>query len=270
MTRFLHLTDIHLTAPEAEDPHQYADTVTVLARMVEIANGISPRPDFIVASGDLTNIGDESSYRLLRQMMAPLDMPVLYALGNHDRREGFFAVFPDHAAGPEGTVDHDAVIGEVHIVILDSLQPGQVSGGLSPAQLAHAEEMLARHPDLPKLVAIHHPPRIDPASPYAWETLNDETTARLGDLLAGRNVLAVLAGHIHTNRVTLWRGIPVVTSIGQQSGVDETLETGMTILEDGGFAICDLLPEGLQVTFSSLADRAVIKALPDSLLRGFA
>ncbi|MDK3016744.1 metallophosphoesterase family protein [Pseudodonghicola flavimaris] len=269
MTRILHLTDIHLTAPETEDSHQYADTVATLERMVGIIAAMTPAPDAVVASGDLTNIGDPASYRLLARMMAGLKMPVLYTLGNHDRREAFFTTFPDHPAGPEATVDHDAVIGDLHLVLLDSLQPGQVSGGLSPAQLDYAEEMLARHPDLPKIVAIHHPPRLDPDAPYAWETLDAGTTARLGDLLAGRGVAAVLTGHIHTNRVTLWRGIPVVSTIGQQSGVDETRARGMTILEDGGFAICDLLPEGVQVTFSSLRPRSLIRELPDDLLSGF-
>ena len=269
MTRFLHVSDLHLTAPEADDPHQYADTATVLERMIDMANAIQPRPDFVVASGDLTNIGDPASYRMLADRMARLELPVLYALGNHDSRDGFFATFPDHPAGPEGTLDHDAVIGGLHVVVLDSLTSGQVSGSLSPAQLDHAATMLARHPDLPKLVVIHHPPRLDPEAPYVWESLDADSTARLGDLLAGHDVRAVLSGHIHTNRVVLWNGIPVVTVIGQQSGVDETRETGMTIVEDGSFAIGDLLPAGLQITFSSLAPRPVIRELPDERLRGF-
>jgi Icc protein len=99
MTRFLHITDLHITAPETEDETRQTDTVRALARMIEIANTLDPAPAFVVASGDLTNIGDEPSYGLLREMMAGLRMPVILGLGNHDRRAGFYGAFPERAVG---------------------------------------------------------------------------------------------------------------------------------------------------------------------------
>lgn len=269
MTRFLHITDLHLTAPETDDPHQHADTLAALERMIDIANTLSPRPDFVVASGDLTNLGDAASYRLLAQRMTRLQMPVLYALGNHDRREGFFGAFADHAGAPAGPLDHDAVHAGLHVVVLDSSVPGRVGGALDDDQMAGAAAMLARHPDLPKLVVVHHPPRLDPTSPYAWETLGETDSARLAGLLAPHRVMAVLSGHIHTNRVTLWHGIPVVTNIGQQSGVDLTRSRGMSVVEGSGFGLCDLLPSGVQVTFVPLPEPQVLKEIPEARLRGF-
>ncbi|MDQ2093405.1 metallophosphoesterase family protein [Rhodalgimonas zhirmunskyi] len=269
MTRFLHITDLHVSAPETDDPGRQTDTVASLDRLLDIATRLDPRPDFIVASGDLTNIGDRASYDLVAARFAALDIPVAMTLGNHDRRDGWHAAFPDHPAAPDGPVDHDMVQAGVHIIALDSSVPGKVAGALDAAQLERAQDMLARHPDLPKLIAVHHPPRIDPDEPLPWATLDADSTEKLAALLKGHNVLAILSGHIHLNRVALWNGIPLVVTMGQQSTVDLTRTDAMAVVEGTGFAICDLLPGGPRITFAPLETGRLIKEIPVERLRAF-
>ena len=88
-TTFIHLTDLHVGDPVV-DTHLFSDTSATLASILDLIATISPRPSFIVASGDLTNRGDADSYRHLKALMAATDLPVIYALGNHDTREGFY------------------------------------------------------------------------------------------------------------------------------------------------------------------------------------
>ena len=58
--------------------------------MLDLVATVTPKPQFIVASGDLTNAGDAESFRRLKSIMdARIDVPVIYALGNHDTRPGF-------------------------------------------------------------------------------------------------------------------------------------------------------------------------------------
>jgi 3',5'-cyclic AMP phosphodiesterase CpdA len=269
MTRFLHITDLHVSAPSTEDPGRQTDTVETLARLVDAAGRLAPRPDFIVASGDLTNVGDRASYDLVASITSALDMPVVYALGNHDRRAAFRAAFPGHPGEADAPLDHDAVHGGVHVVVLDSSEPGRVSGSLGEAQFERLAAMLARHRDLPKLVVVHHPPKLRPGPGGGWATLDDGATSRLAAALAGQKVLAMLSGHVHMNRVALWNGIPVVVTMGQQSTVDVTHAGGLRIVEGTGFAICDIWPSGPQVTFASLAEPRVIKEIPEERLRAF-
>lgn len=261
MTRFLHITDLHVTDPRTEDPTRQTDTVATLDRLLAIVRGMEPRPDFIVASGDLTNIGDEASYALIADRLAGLDIPIVMTLGNHDERAGWHAAFPGHPAAPDGPVDQDAVIAGVHVIALDTSVPGKVSGALDDAQLTRAQELLERHAGLPKVVAIHHPPRISPGQEPLWATLDQETTDRLAALLAGRNVAAVVAGHVHLNRFALWHGVPLVVTMGQQSTVDVTRTDALAVVEGTGFAICDLLSSGLQVTYVPLAEQRLIKTV---------
>lgn len=269
MTRFLHITDLHVSAGTGGQSSRRRASVAALERLVEIADRLRPRPAFIVASGDLTNTGDQDSYRIVGNMLGALDIPVIWALGNHDRRAGFHAVFPGHAGAPDGPLDHDAVHAGVHVIALDSSIPGQVGGGLDDDQFARLEEMLARHEDLPRLVTVHHPPKLSPGARNGWATLTEESSERLRVALAGRNVLAVLSGHMHMNRIAMWHGIPLVVTMGQQSTVDLTRTDALAVIEGMGFAICDLLPGGLQTTFVPLAEPRVIREIPEERLRAF-
>lgn len=88
---FVHLTDLHVGNPQVQDDDLYSETSATLSATLAQIKVLVPPPEFIVVSGDLTNRGDAGSYEELKRLMdeAELDVPVLFALGNHDRRDGF-------------------------------------------------------------------------------------------------------------------------------------------------------------------------------------
>lgn len=238
-----------------------------LARLVNIAVEMRPAPAFVVASGDLVNRGDQRSYRMLAGMLAKLPCPVICALGNHDRRAPFREVFSGHPGAPDAPLDHDRVEAGVHLVVLDSSIPGRVEGTLDEGQFDFLEAALARHPDLPKLVVVHHPPKMAAGGRLRWATLGDAVSARFRDLLTGHRVAGVLSGHVHYNRVSLWHGIPVVTAVGHQASVDLTRPGGLTVIEGAGFVVGDLLPGGLSVSFVPLDPPVVLKEVSEARLK---
>ncbi len=257
MTRFLHLSDLHLTADQ--DPASPSGPLAALRQAVQISRQISPTPAFVVVSGDLSDRGDVASYALLRQELAAFDMPVLMALGNHDNRAGFFQVFGDLPGAPQGPLVHDALIGDVHVVLADSLVPGQVAGDLDAAQIARMAALLDRHPGHRKLLVCHHPPQLWGTPDMAWAALSPQSTRRLAVLLQGRDICGLLCGHIHSNRMLQWEGLAVITVTGLQHGMDLTRSKGYAIVRETGCAICDLGPAGLQVAFAPLDPRHVIQ-----------
>lgn len=271
MTRYLHITDLHVSAPQTDDPSRQTDTLATLERMVALANDLSPGPEFIIASGDLTNLGDAASYEALAERMAALRVPVIYAMGNHDKRAPFRAVFPQFGGAPDDPLDHDLMIGDLHVIVLDSSVPGRTSGGLEPGQLAFLRGALGRHPDVPKLIVIHHPPVMDPDDYRVWAHLNPDDSRLLADALAGHDVRMIHSGHIHLNQISLWNGVPVVTAIGQQSTVDVThpaARTGLLRITEGtGFCICDTRPFGIDVRFVPTTAGREIKTIPAERMR---
>lgn len=267
-TTFLHLTDLHVSAPELKDPHLVSDTTATLAAVIALAQAARPRPAFIVASGDLTNHGDVASYRLLRQMMAAVDIPVVYALGNHDTRPGFYEGMLGRTDDPEAPFCHDRVIAGVHLVVLDSSVKGRIGGALSDDQFAFLEAALARHPEMQKIVVVHHAPALDERA--SWETLTAADSARLAATLRGRNVAGILSGHIHHDRVSNWHGIPVVVGTGQHNAVDPLYRAGLRVLAGSGLALCTLRPSGLTVAFVPLTpDRPQLALITPEQLAAF-
>lgn len=250
MTRFVHLTDLHISHPESGDTLLRTDTPAQVAHAVAAINRLVPAPDFVIASGDLTNIGDDKSYALLQEILAPLQMPVVLALGNHDKRGAFHTAYA--TGGGEGPHFHDTVLAGLHVITLDTLIPGRVSGTLCDAQFAFLANALAAQPDLPKLIVAHHPPRLHDAE-LPWATLDQEATDRLGALLKGHNVLGILSGHVHINSVRMWHGVPLYVSQGLNSTVDLVEREDMRIVEGTGFALFDLRASGLTVTFVPLS-----------------
>ncbi len=250
MTRFVHLTDLHISHPDANDPKDQGTSRDALKRVVGIINAMEPKPDFVVASGDLTNMGDVASYGLVRDLLAPLNPPVIMALGNHDLREGFRAVF----AADEGDAPyfHDSVHGDLHVLTLDTKVPERVAGAICDVQFEFLSDALNRHADLPKLIVMHHPPRVDDTG-LPWGTIDLDSTERLAEVLRGHRVAGILSGHIHINQIHQWHGIPICINSGLNYTVDLLERQDLRLLEGTTMTVCEHRASGLSVNFVPLS-----------------
>ncbi len=250
---FVHITDLHISTQDVEGEMLLGDTTAVLKRTFSEIRRMNPAPQFIVASGDLTNRGDAASYEILKSVIAAEapDVPLFLALGNHDSREGFCAAYPDLHGDPSKPYDHDAVTGGLHVIVMDSSVPRQIGGYWEEGQIDWLKARLAAHLDLPKLLVMHHAPMVDPSRPdLAWESLSESATEALRETIAGHNVIGILSGHVHLDRVSHWYGVPVFIGAGHHAATDPLdLSEHMDMLDGTGFAIGTARPSGLTVTY---------------------
>ncbi|MCW0981467.1 metallophosphoesterase [Agrobacterium sp. BT-220-3] len=261
---FVHLTDLHIGNPQVQDDDLYSDTSATLSATLSQIKALMPPPEFIVVSGDLTNRGDAGSYEELKRLMAEaeLDVPVLFALGNHDRRDGFYPVMLGRHEDLDEPYDHAEVVAGIHIIVMDTSVPGKVGGAFEPGQIEWLEEELENHPDLPKLLVMHHAPALDfDRADAEWESLSFVDTEALDEVLFEYDVMGILAGHIHYDRMAHWQGIPVVVGIGQHFATDPLwLHEGVRMLSGASFIIGTLRDTGLSVTFAPQpSDRRELK-----------
>ena len=190
------LSDPHIVAPGAL-LYGRVDTADFLKRAVAEVNGLDPRPDVVVLTGDLVDKGSADEYDHLRRLLAPLTMPVFVIPGNHDARDPLRATFGgDGYLPPEGFLQYAIDDYPVRLVALDTLIPGQGGGMLCAERLAWLDRMLASAPGHPTVVVMHHPPfatgieRMDKAGLQGSEAL-------AAVIARHPHVERVLCGHLH-------------------------------------------------------------------------
>jgi Icc protein len=197
--RFIHISDLHILADPDRRQHG-VDTAAVLREAVPVINRL--RPDFVVAGGDLVGDESEDAYRRLKALLALLEPPIHFLMGNHDSRADYRRVF--HPALP-ATADPVCEAFEqtgVRFVLLDSTVPGKEEGDLSADQLAWLDAQLTAYPRRPTWVFLHHQPlpiyvrwldRLGLSAPEPF----------LAILARHPQVRAVAYGHVHQARS--WR-----------------------------------------------------------------
>lgn len=242
------ISDLHIK-PQRRLAYGIVDTATMLERCVSALLALRPRPDAVIATGDLVDIGLSAEYGLLREILQPLDSWPLYLLpGNHDERTALRTAFAHHEylcrPGPfiQYTVEHHGL----RIVALDTVIPGQGGGELCAARLSWLDRTLAQHQE-PTVVALHHPPfvtgiahmdQIMLANPGPFESL----------LRRHPHVERVIAGHLHRSVVCRFGG--TVVSVCPSTAHAVTLDLSAAgpdqfTLEPPGYQLHTLTASGL-------------------------
>src|SRR5271166_1678561 len=93
------ITDTHIKR-KGKLLHHMINTAKRLRKAVERLNALDPRPDVVLATGDLVEDGKRKEYKLLRKILDHLEIPLYVIPGNHDRSEAFLDAFSDHAYLP--------------------------------------------------------------------------------------------------------------------------------------------------------------------------
>jgi Icc protein len=197
MTLIAQLSDPHVRIPEEHG------SAPALARAVAAVLALEPLPDAVLVTGDLAEHADAAEYERVRELLAPLPMPVHVLPGNHDDRDAMRAHFPLDGAGP---YRYAARCGALRLVACDTMKPGNDDGELD---LAWLEAQLAE--DAPTIVAMHHPPLLTGIGGLDEIGLPPAQRTALADLLRRTpHVLRVVAGHVHRGAFGVLGGCGVV------------------------------------------------------------
>ena len=228
----LHLSDTHLLGGDnplygAVDSH--ANLRALFTRLEDSGQ----RPEAIVFTGDLADRGEARAYAKLREIVLPaaerMGARVIWAMGNHDNRAAFRQVLLDEA--PEmSPVDQVHRLGGLRIITLDTTVPECHHGELSDNQLAWLRRELQSAAPEGTILAMHHPPVPSVQDLAVLVELRQQH--RLAEVLAGSDVRAIIAGHLHYSTFGTFAGIPV--SVASATCYTQDLTTPGTRGQDAG------------------------------------
>ena len=203
----IQISDTHIVADGLL--HDRVDSFTNLAAILAQIESSADRPDAVVFSGDLADHGLEAEYVRLRSLVQPfaerIGIPVVYMPGNHDDLEQFReSLFGGAGDGP---IDQTIWVDELRIICLDSTVGGAHHGELAPSQLDALAAELAQPAREGTIVVLHHPPI--PSTVAIVNMLSLHAPEELGSVIAGTDVMMVLAGHAHHATAGVFAGVPV-------------------------------------------------------------
>ena len=211
-----HFSDPHLLA-EGRPQFGRVDSSGHLVAALEQLERSEIRPDAIVFTGDLADLGEEDAYLRLRDIVTPvvrrMGAQLVWCMGNHDEREPYARIlFGEEPAGDgrTGVAPQDRVydVRGLRIVALDSSVPGYHHGELDATQLEWLRGVLAAPAEHGTLLALHHPPIPSPLDPLMG-VIELQDQEAFADVIRGTDVRGVLGGHLHYSTHSTFAGVPV-------------------------------------------------------------
>ena len=229
-----HVSDTHLLGG-SRPLYGAVDTDATVARAFAQLERSGMRPEAIVITGDLTDLGEPDAYERLKGLVEPaaerLGSRVIWVMGNHDEREPFASILLGEEP-TSATQDRVYDVNGLRIIALDSTVPGYHHGDLDPAQLEWLRAELAKPARHGTILALHHPPLPSPVELMAILELDHQ--AELAEVLRGSDVRAVLAGHLHYSTAGVFAGIPVSVAAATCYTIDASAEPGSLSGIDAG------------------------------------
>ena len=113
MLTIAQITDLHITTDK--DRLNQRRNEERLRQVLKAIHALRPRPVSIIASGDLVDRGELEEYLELKRLLADCEIPIYFALGNHDLRGPFLEVFNGLGAQTDsnGYVQYTADFGDM-------------------------------------------------------------------------------------------------------------------------------------------------------------
>jgi Icc protein len=187
--QILHITDPHLYG-SADGRLRGVQTDSSLRQVLDDAFETMPDYAAVLVTGDIVQ-DDPSGYLRFRSIFAQSQKPVLCIPGNHDEPESMrreLSAAPFQICGSH-------LLGGWQIIMLDSYDPGNVGGRLTPQELARLDRALADS-SAPAMVCLHHHPV---SMNSRWldgiGLANHDEFWRVVD--SHRHVRAIVWGHVH-------------------------------------------------------------------------
>ncbi len=213
-----------MTEDESQLVRGFSTWSAYRAVLRHIARTVGDRIDFIVSTGDLVEPALESAYRAVRDALKinPVDsiggqapgplrvsaeglngMSMYFIPGNHDDALALQRVFFPSEATQERMNLRFTHKGAAFVC----LDWGRDASAASvPGMFDWLAQQLAD--DQPTIIITHH--AVEPVGAGWLDEFLPPDVERFWDIVKGRNVLAILSGHVHMTTEQLVHGIPVL------------------------------------------------------------
>jgi outer membrane protein assembly factor BamB/predicted MPP superfamily phosphohydrolase len=214
--RFAFLSDTHIGSPNGAAEDDLRRAVADINNRKDV--------DFVVITGDITELGKNEELLLAKKILDSLRIPYYIIPGNHDSgwSESGGVAFSNIFGNDKFVFDHNGI----RFIACASGPYVRMSDGHVPrSAILWLDSLLKATPPGQPIIFLNHYP-IDNSLDNWYEVI---------DRLKAKNTLAVLCGHGHANKAFNFEGIPAVMG---RSNLRAKAKTG-------GFNIVDVYPDSI-------------------------
>ena len=261
--RFAHLSDLHVRIDHSKSGLKsiFCNLRNPNSNLKDVLKQLGKYElDFIIISGDLVHEGNLDDYKYLKEVLDTNSpkVPVLLAVGNHDRKDNFKDVFFNGKTNSK--TYYSTVIKGLRIIVLDSALPGKTGGFIGKEQLAFLKDILSSPAAKGSILVCHHPLIWDPSF------LSIENSGEVLMTISGSDIRGIFCGHTHFNKATAFHGIIQSTAESLAFGFDYDIKN-IFFSDRCGFNLCSVDKTKIAVHYENLKPKTkIIKAVSlDSL-----
>lgn len=190
----LQVTDTHLFPAADATMHGVCTQQSLEAVLDEALDEVIP--DVLLASGDLAQVGEASTYeRFLSTIRARFEGPLLCVPGNHDLSKPFDQILPTGLLKAKGW----------DIVGIDTHVDDRVEGFISDAELRRLNNLLNASTN--EVLVVGHHGLVDVGAPWLDKHKICNSDKLLGDLCRHNCVRGYVFGHVHQEFYSAINGV---------------------------------------------------------------
>ena len=245
--RLVQVTDIHLLE-NSEDEIFGVNPEKAFREVLSHAVSPTVNPDFIVATGDLSEDGSHSAYSRLQAIFGEINVPTFVLPGNHDSVKNMQESLVNLTIKMEQVTE----IGGWVIIFLNSQVEGRAYGIVDSESLLRLEDTLNTNDEKPCLVALHHSP-ISECLSDVCQLVNKQEF--LNVIEKHKNVKGVISGHTHWSVEYSRPGFELLTTPstflhithpqeGESENPEDFIKSHSFDSNKRGYRVIDLFPNG--------------------------
>ena len=212
------VTDVHLGF-EPNNPSEF--NRKRLDQVINQLSSMTPRPDMLLATGDLVDRGDSYSYERLKEAFSACPFPVWPCPGNHDQRDNFMDCFP-YVSTVDGYIQYEVETSALRLLVLDTLEDGRHGGAFCHVRADWLKARLSEKRDMPTAIVMHHPP-VEVGIDWMNTHPEEPWVKRFAAAIEGASqIVGIICGHVHRPISVGWKGqtISICPSTAPQVGLD--------------------------------------------------
>jgi len=200
----IQITDLHLTENKKTKVRGWLTNKSFEKTVAFIKANESP--DFIIASGDISNDGTIKSYVAYQEEIELFEKPVFTILGNHDNHDNFQTVL----GAKLHSVEKITLSENWLMIAIDSTSKNKTSGHLTREQLLALRKLIENNKNKSLLICLHH----QPIKMGFWiDEVGLDNRDQFIDCIASQsNIKAVLWGHVHHETESKLKSIKMLSA----------------------------------------------------------